>query len=206
RLEAEVVRDAVLATAGKLNEKLCGTPVPVMEDDVGQIVVGIENLNGENRPGEIIPLNGEEFRRSLYVQVRRTRPLAVLDAFDLPVMEPNCDCRTHSTVAGQSLMLMNSEFMLALAVHFAERVAAEAGADPRNQVAHAWRLAFATEPAEVEITAALRFMADQTEQLRANQAEPKPADGVTAKPSPQRQALSCFCQALLSSNAFLYME
>ncbi|HEV3007356.1 MAG TPA: DUF1549 domain-containing protein [Pirellulales bacterium] len=206
RLEAEVVRDAVLATAGKLNDKLYGKPVPVMEDEVGQIVVGIENLNGENRPGEIMPLNGEEFRRSLYVQVRRTRPLAVLDAFDLPVMEPNCDCRTHSTVAGQSLMLMNSEFMLALAAHFAERVAAEAGADPRNQIVHAWRLAFASEPAEVEVTAALRFVADQTEQFRANQAEEKPADGATAKPGPQRQALSCFCQALLSSNAFLYVE
>ena len=38
-----------------------------MEDEVGQIVVGIENKNGENRPGPIIPLHGEEYRRSVYI-------------------------------------------------------------------------------------------------------------------------------------------
>jgi hypothetical protein len=209
RLEAEIVRDAVLATAGKLNDKLYGKPVPVMEDEVGQIIVGIENLNGENRPGDIIPLHGEEFRRSLYVQVRRTRPLAMLEAFDLPVMEPNCDCRANSTVAGQSLMLMNNDFMLAFAGHFAERIVAEEGSDTRAQVVHAWRTAFASEPGEGEVTAALRFLAEQTEQFRANQAtEAKPADGAATapKPAPERQAFTSFCHALLSSNRFLYVD
>src|SRR5207249_11812675 len=74
RLEAEAIRDSILAVSGKLNGKMFGLPVPVMEDEVGQFVLGIENKNGENRPGPVIALHGEEFRRSVYVQVRRSRP------------------------------------------------------------------------------------------------------------------------------------
>src|SRR5262249_1148827 len=84
RLEAETIRDSVLAVSGKLNAKMFGPPVLVMEDEVGQFVIGIENKNGENRPGPEIPMHGEEFRRSVYVQVRRSRPLSVLDTFDAP--------------------------------------------------------------------------------------------------------------------------
>src|SRR5262249_15143230 len=91
RLEAEAVRDALLSLGGKFNGKMFGPPVPIMEDEVGQFVLGIENKNGENRPGPVLPLHGEEFRRSVYVQMRRSRPLGVLEAFDLPAMEPNCE-------------------------------------------------------------------------------------------------------------------
>src|SRR5688572_27668163 len=66
RLEAETLRDTLLAVSGKLNPKMSGPAVPVMADEVGQFVVGIENLNA-GRPGAVIPLNGEEFRRSVYI-------------------------------------------------------------------------------------------------------------------------------------------
>jgi hypothetical protein len=209
RLEAEVVRDAAIAIAGKLNDKPFGPPVPVREDEVGQIIVGIDNYVGNNTPGPLLPMNGEEFRRSVYVQVRRSRPLAVLETFDLPLMDPNCGCRQTSTVTPQSLMLMNSPFALEFAGHFAERIVAEAGGERRDQVAHAWRLAFAGEPGEDEIVQAIAFVTAQTEQFRANQAaEPKPAEGATptVKASPEQQALTSYCHALLSSNAFLYVE
>src|SRR5437773_10524516 len=111
RLEAEALRDSILAVTGKLNDTMFGPPVPIMEDEVGQFVVGIENKNGENRPGPIIPLHGEEFRRSVYVQVRRTRPLGVLETFDAAAVDPNCENRTASTVALQALMFMNNEFV-----------------------------------------------------------------------------------------------
>ena len=65
RLESEAVRDSVLAVSGKLNRKLYGEPVPVMEDEVGQIVIGKENLDGERKPTGKISLLGEEYRRSL---------------------------------------------------------------------------------------------------------------------------------------------
>ena len=48
------------------------------EDAVGQIVVGVDNKVGANEPGAEIPIGAEEFRRSVYIEVRRSRPLALL--------------------------------------------------------------------------------------------------------------------------------
>jgi mono/diheme cytochrome c family protein len=210
RLEAEDVRDSVLALSGKLHVKMFGSPVPVIEDEVGQFVVGIENLNGENRPGPVIPLNGEEFRRSMYVQARRSRPLAVLDTFDLPAMEPNCESRASSTVTPQSLMLMNSEFVVAHSEQFARRIQQEAASDPRAQVARAWQLAFCREPTEVELNEATAFVTVQAEHYRQQPppaaAAPSAGRPAAETPDSQLRALSTFCQALLSANEFLYVE
>ena len=78
-------------------------------DDAGQVIV-----------------TGERQRRSIYVQVKRSQPMALLAAFDAPVMEVNCERRPSSTVAPQSLLLMNGEFILQQARKFAERVRGEA--------------------------------------------------------------------------------
>jgi hypothetical protein len=199
RLEAEAIRDSILAVSGKLNRKQLGSPVPVMEDEVGQFVVGIENKNGENRPGTIIPLYGAEFRRSLYVQVRRSRPLGMLDTFDAPEMSPNCEARSASTVAPQSLMLMNNEFVVTHSSYFAERVRQEAGSEPKAQVIRAWRLAFGHEPSEEEIKDAVTFLAEQTTHFQGKVA-------ANAKVDPPLQALASFCQTLMSANPFLYVE
>jgi mono/diheme cytochrome c family protein len=201
RLDAEVLRDSILAVGGTYNPKMFGTPVPVMEDQVGQFVIGIENKNGENRPGPVIPMHGEEFRRSIYVQVRRTRPLAVLDTFDAPLMDPNCTARASSTVTPQSLMLMNSEFIVTQAGHFAERLRREAGGDLQSQAARAWRLAFGQAPNAEEIQDALAFLKAQTAHFRGKVA----AKGLN-HPDPERQALACLCQVLISSNRFLYVD
>ena len=142
RLESEALRDAILAISGSMNSGMFGQPVSVMEDAVGQIVLGKENLDGERKPTKTIDLEGEQFRRSLYVQVRRTRPLGVLETFDVPVMTPNCSKRPSSNVAPQSLMLMNSDFVIEYSDRLASRVVAEAGPDRRSQVLRAWRLAY----------------------------------------------------------------
>ena len=199
RLESEVVRDAVLAISGTLNDKLFGKPVPVMEDDVGQIILGKENLDGERKPGAKIDLLGEEYRRSLYVQVRRSRPLGVLSTFDAPVMDPNCTSRNSSTVAPQALMMMNSDFTVAYAGRFAERVVAQVGDDHRKQTAHAWLLAYGRKPTKEQVDAALQFLTTQEAYYTNN----PPAGSKTA---PQKLALSSFCQALIGSNGFLYID
>jgi len=211
RLEAEAVRDAVLAVSGKLNPKPFGEPVPVMADPAGQFVVGIENLNA-GRPLAVIPLHGEEFRRSVYVQARRTRPLAVLDTFDLPRMEPNCEARDSSTVAPQSLMLMNNEFILEQAEHFARRVHDETGDDAQAQIRRAWQLALARAPQPEELSEAAEFLAQQAADFEANAAIRKrnpSADKNVYQPGllePKLQALASLCQLLVSSNEFLYVE
>ncbi len=184
RLEAEAIRDSMLAAAGTANVKMFGPPVPVMADEVGQFVVGKENLDGEGKVGAPLPLNGEEFRRSVYVQARRSRPLSMMETFDAPEMEPNCDARTCSTVAPQALLLMNNQFVLAQAEQFARRVRRDAGDDPAAQVARAWATAFSRPPGAEEAKEAVAYLARMS----------GPA------------ALTRLCQALLSSNEFLYVD
>ena len=181
RLEAEVVRDRILATCGKLDRTPFGPPMAVKEDMVGQVVAP------DDQP-----------RRSIYLQVRRTKPLTFLTAFDAPTAsEVNCERRTNSTSAPQSLMLMNSEFMLQQAEHFAKRLQREAGTDPamRKQVALAWQLAFQRSAAADELDGACEFLERQMVELRAA----KHAD-------PNLAALTNLCQQLLSANEFLYVD
>lgn len=199
RLESEAVRDALLTISDKLNGKLYGSPVPVMEDEVGQIVIGKENLDGERKPGQTVPLHGEEFRRSVYVQVRRSRPLGVLETFDNPAMTPNCEQRSASNVAPQSLLFMNSNLVVEYSEHFAARVIRDAGSDRSEQVKLAWQLAFATVPSDSEIAAAVEFLEQQKQLFQDSPNNPKESTA-------ESLALSSFCQALLSSNRFLYVE
>src|SRR5436309_5081731 len=215
RLDAEVIRDAILAANGALNEAMFGPPVPVRPDVHGQIVVGIDKTEGDNKMPVEVPLKGEEFRRGIYVQVRRSRPLAMLHAFDAPVMEVNCERRQSSTVATQSLMMMNSQFILDQAARFAQRLQQEAGENRLRKVERAWQLAFNRSPTVLELADALEFMSRQVDYLKTvaeketvetkdskKEEKTKPA----AKPAPELQALIDLCQALLSANEFLYVD
>ncbi|MGH7134442.1 MAG: DUF1553 domain-containing protein, partial [Pirellulales bacterium] len=199
RLESEVVRDAVLSISGRRNNKLFGPPVPVMEDEVGQIVIGRENLDGERKPTGPVSLGGEEYRRSLYVQVRRSRPLGMLETFDAPIMSPNCDCRNFSTVASQSLVFMNSAFVIESAGELAKRLEREAGAERRAQLARGWLLALGRQASDAELDAAEAFSNRQLETLKTQ----SPQVDATAQ---NHHALATYCQALLSANALLYVD
>ncbi len=211
RLDAEAVRDATLATSGKLNPTRSGPPVPVMEDDAGLVVIGRSNRDGAGyKLGDESVATGEEFRRSVYVQVRRSRPLAVLAAFDPATTEPNCEMRPSSTATPQALMLLNGEFAAAQAEAFAARVRRDAGADADAQVVRAWKLAYLRAPTDGEVAAALSFLRGATDAFAAQPAPPPPpkSSGTPppAPPTPEARALAAFCQALLASNRFLYVE
>lgn len=202
RLEAEALRDTVLAITDKLNNKAFGPAVPVMTDQVGQFVIGKENLNA-GRPGAVIPMNGEDLRRSIYIESRRSRPLSIMEPFDLPRMEPNCTSRNASTVSPQSLLLMNSEFAIEQASQFAKRVQRDAGEGVSDQITLAWQLAFAATPTEEEISEAMSFLEEQTKHFASN---PLPATKGKKHVTPADEALASFCHALLSSNRFLYID
>ncbi len=212
RLDAEIIRDSILATSGTLNKKMFGPPVPVRPDVHGQIVVGVDKTQGDNKMPVEVALDGEEFRRGIYIQVRRSRPLAMLHAFDAPVMEVNCERRQNSTVATQSLMLMNSQFILEQAARFAQRLQAEAGHDRTRHISRAWQLAFNRSPSESESADALAFLSRQVQHFKsaADKKDEKPRKDEKAKPlpkpAPELQALTNLCQALLSSNEFLYVD
>ena len=118
RLDAELVRDRMLSTTGRLNPQQFGAPAPISEDDAGQVVI-----------------DDNETRRSMYIKVRRSQPVAMLQSFDAPVMEVNCERRPVSTVATQALMLMNSGSILNHAAKLAERCRSEATPIPDDQLA-----------------------------------------------------------------------
>ena len=193
RLDAEALRDRMLLTTGVLYEKPFGPAIPVKEDDVGQVVVAIESPNPTSAP----PPASEAHRRSIYIQVRRTQPLAFLQSFDAPVMETNCDKRQASTVPTQALMLMNSDFVLKQSMQFAYRLRREKGSDVTAQVQRAWQLAFLRDPTPVELQQVTEFITQRTAKLKAQ----TPPD-----PDAEFNPYVSLCQLLLSSNEFLYVE
>lgn len=197
RLDAETVRDSILSIAGVLNTEIGGEPVPVMADKVGRWVVGIENLNA-GRPGKVIPLRGKEFRRSIYVQSRRSRPLSVMESFDLPNMSPNCEIRRTTTATPQSLMLLNSDFALGYSKKLAERIQKMHPENSEAQIKSLWHSVYNRDAENSEIVEAISFIKAQADLLK-DRIQGEDAD-------PQTEAFANLCQMLLSSNEFLYVE
>ena len=85
-------------------------------------------------------------RRSVYLLVKRSFQLPMLEAFDAPDSTASCARRDVSTVAPQALALMNGKFMLAQAGEFAKRLRANYGASPEATVDGAWQVAFGRPP------------------------------------------------------------
>jgi len=139
------------------------------------------------------------------VQVRRSRPLGMLEPFDAPLMKPNCEQRTSSTVAPQSLLMMNSAFVVEQSEAMAARVEREAGADPTAQFQRAWLLAFSSRPSETDTRAGVTFLTEQAA-LATQSAASAPADPKKTPVPPARVALAQLCQALMISNEFLYVD
>lgn len=210
RLEAENLRDALLAVSGKLNPKIGGEPVPVCLNEEGQVVIGIDTTDTAGRQtGKHIGLNGEEFRRSVYVQVRRTKPLEMFATFDAPdMMEPNCDVRPVTTVSPQSLLLMNNLGMREHAQYFAERLQKDCAGDVGAQVERAFRLAYGRPPTADDKAAALEFITAQTAYYKENPAKLEAVMGPAPKENaaPELLGLTALCHGLMSANEFLYVD
>lgn len=188
RLDAEAIRDRILSAAGTLDPRMYGPPTPVRENAVGQITVG-PDLPAKLSAASLAPPGPrDDLRRSLYLQVRRSQPVAMLRVFDAPVMETNCDRRTHSTVAPQALFLMNSEFISQQSAYFASRVRRERPGDPEAEIARAFQIALLREPTPAERRAAKDLFAP------------------TRKFDDPSDNLTDLCQVLFSSNEFLYLD
>lgn len=178
RLDAEAVRDAMLAVSGELDQRSGGPYVPTVRDDDGDVVVHAET------PGAL--------RRSVFLQQRRTQVVGMLEAFDAPSIVFNCTMRTPTTVPLQSLKLLNSAFVRSRAATFADRLAHDSGEDSRARIDRAYLLAFGRAPTAQEQSAALQFVSDQP-------AEYDKTNGV-------QLAWTDFCQMLMVSNPFLYID
>ena len=190
RLEAETIRDSILAVTGKLNDTPFGKPIPVAVNSVGALVVGGDKISADER----------EYKRSVYVQTRRSQLPSLLDVFDAPQMAPNCELRTSSTVTPQSLALMNSDFVLKQANLFADRVMTETGpeANSDTHIRHAWQLTSGEIPTDAEFSELKRLYDVQKKIFETSK-------NAKDKTSADKKALATLCQVLFQTNRFLYV-
>ena len=211
RLDAESLRDSMLAVSGRLDPTPFGPPVPVAVNTQGQFVVGRQKRDGNGDAVGVDVGGTADYRRSIYVQVRRTTPVGVLETFDAPVVNPNCEARAVSTAAPQALMFLNDGFVLDRSTDLAARLRQERPGDERAQVVRLWKLLFAQTPADLEINRALEFLKAFRTALPTTPVSP-PKEGTKdtlATPpgsSPDERALAALCQVLLGSNRFLYLD
>jgi hypothetical protein len=193
RLEAEVLRDSVLAVSGKLNLQMGGPSVYPK--------IAAEVLAGQSRPGSGWGQWDEtaSSRRAVYIFVKRSLLVPLLEVFDMADTTSSCEQRSRSTIPTQALTLLNGEFLNRQAGYFAERLIAEAGADPAARITAAYRRALAREPDAAELTASLDFLERQRELIKQETPETNATDL-------DRQALQSFCLAVYNLNEFLYVD
>ncbi|MGA9771984.1 MAG: DUF1553 domain-containing protein [Blastocatellia bacterium] len=191
RLEAEILRDGILAVSGKLNPKMGGPGIyPRIDSSV---------ISSGSRPRWPLDVKegADEWRRSVYIFVKRSVLVPLIEVFDCPVTTVSAPVRSVSTVSPQALALLNNEFVLEQAGYFAERVRREAGirSDAGAQITRAFQIALSRPPDQKEIEWSLRFIKSQSEGY---------ADRKNEKPD--QAALRDFCHALINLNEFLYVD
>ncbi len=184
RLTAEEIRDSILAVNGTLNLTMYG---PGVYPDIPAEVMAGQSVPGQGW-GKSPP--EEQARRSIYVHVKRSLLLPILDSFDLAETDRPSPVRFSTTQPTQSLAMLNSTFLNAQARLLAERLHREAGDKVRDQVGLALRLVMGREPTDGELSRGVDLIATMISQ-----------DGM--KPE---AALQSFCLVALNLNEFLYLN
>jgi hypothetical protein len=184
RLTAEEVRDGMLAVSGQLNRRMAGPGVyPTIPPEV---------LAGQSRPGEgwgKSPLE-ERARRSVYVHVKRSLIVPILQTHDLADTDSSCAVRHTTTVPTQALGLLNGDFSNEQAAALAGRLRGEAPGDLAAQVRRAIRLTTGRVPGPDEVNKDVAF-------VRRLGAESSLDDAA---------ALAAYCLLALNSNEFMYLD
>lgn len=205
RMEAETVRDSLLAVSRNLNASLSGPSVPVTVNGEGKAVIGEMKLR-DGLPAGVETRNADGLRRSVYVEVKRSLPLNALATFDQPVMNPNCDVRRHSTVPTQALWFLNDESMVQEADALARFLIHRHGDRAEPAVRDLFMRLFAVLPSPEEMRTLSEFLEIQTEQFARNPDAQLKAVMETEKNAPRSRAFSLLCQSLMASNRFLYVD
>ncbi|MBI4906225.1 MAG: DUF1553 domain-containing protein [Acidobacteria bacterium] len=151
RLDAEQLRDAMLAVAGRLNAQAGGPSVIVPVD------AELTNLLYKPSQWAVTKDVKEHDRRSVYLIHKRNLRLPMMEVFDAPDMQISCARRDASTHAPQALELLNGDFANDMARSLAARLDQEAKS-PAEQVDLAFRLAAGRLPNAKEKAAGLRFL------------------------------------------------
>ena len=149
RLEAEAIRDSILAASGKLNLQMKGPPVyPPFADKVVGASSGADWKNSTEE---------EASRRSVYVFAKRAIPLPELAVLGNPDSSCSCARRTISTTAVQSLLMLNGRFVNEQTMHLAGRLGEIDGEEA--QIRAAFDLILCRPPSTQEIGEAQELLA-----------------------------------------------
>ena len=140
RLEAESIRDSILAVSGKLNLTMYGRGYDLFDKRGGLSgFEPVENITAANN------------RRMIYAHKVRRETEAVFGAFDCPDAGQSTARRIESTTPIQALNLFNSRFIIEASAAFAERVKQEIGDDVTKQIHRAYQLALNRDPDAIEL-------------------------------------------------------
>jgi hypothetical protein len=194
RLEAEILRDAVLSVSGALNPEPFGPaykpPIPTE---------AMQARNTKDPYPKDARDTGSTRRRTVYMFHKRVVQHPLMQAFDGPEAAVSCGRRNITTVAPQALALLNDTFLRDRAADLARRVVAESDATLEGPVTRGFELALARPPGGVELTASVRFLETQLRHRSARDRSLAPADL-------RVRALTDFAQVLFSLNEFIYVD
>ena len=151
RLEAEAIRDAILAVSGRLDRASFGPSVPVHLTPF---------MVGRGRPAESGPLDGHG-RRSIYVAVRRNFLTPMFVAFDYPTPFSTMGRRSVSNVPAQALTMLNNPLVIQQAELWAKKVLAESGLSAAQRVRKMYETSLSRPPTPPELADALAFLQEQ---------------------------------------------
>ena len=182
RIEAEVIRDSILAVSGKLNLKMGGPGIKP------RIRAELLDASQRNKWPVLKNEGAEHWRRSIYIYVKRQLLMPSLELFDAPTTTDSCALRTQSTVPTQALVLMNDEFVEEQAGHLARRAVAEAGDDRTRIVERLFLITLSKKPSPQRLRESLHFLQQR--------------EAATDKET----ALRDLAHVLLNSSEFVYIE
>jgi len=187
RLDAEAVRDAMLAVSGTLDlYPIDGSPVARVSEGRQGLIQLLTQVNSQPSP-----------HRSIYLPIIRDQIPEFLSVFDFPDASLVNGQRDNTNVPSQSLFLMNNPQAIALADAFAARLNEFEG-NPLDRLTHAYHLAFSRAPTHEELTAIRTFWMTFPTKVETGSSK----NSQQHKDKAQKLALTTFCQALLASAEF----
>ncbi len=191
RLEAEEIRDSVLALSGQL---LLGRPSTSPANELP--VIEIRNNGPEAK--NILSYAAKSKHRSVYLPLVRGIVPGALEVFDFAEQGMVTGKRTNTTVAPQALFMLNDAFIRAYAFELADKLQAQQSGDLERHVAKAYRLILNRQPTADETTRAVAFLNDYKSQFAQLQtpattqalASTENAESAAVQPQPASSASS----------------
>ena len=191
RLEAEALRDSILAVSGKLNPQLGGPGIKP------RIRADLLTASQRNKWPVLTSEGPAQWRRSVYIYAKRQLLMPIMELFDAPTTTDSCAERMQSVVPTQALVLMNDEFVEDHAGFLALRAVAEAGEHLSHVIERMQSLALAKPAGPERLKQAVAFV----EARKAVYAKvPSPTN------LPRQRALTDLAHVMFNSSEFIYIE